>query len=443
MKLAQLLDKKVALWGFGLEGQASLAYLQNKLPDLVLTILCPENEAISAPAQVIFDHQTVDATLLSQFDVVIKSPGISPYQAAVTEASTQFTSATALWFANEREHVAAKVIAITGTKGKSTSAAMLAHVLQNMGFDTVLAGNFGVPLLSQTKPCDFVVLETSSYQAYDGQITADVGLLLNLYSEHLDWHQSEAQYHRDKWRVVEQAGAVVLNADDANSQDLSKSMTHMNISYFAAPEGFYVLQNSLMYQDKALMSLHGWSLKGRHNLLNAAAVCQVISVLGLAVMSGINHIKSFKALPHRLQDLGQFAGVTAINDSISSTPKSTMAALDTVTWSKTVLLVGGFDRGLDWQCFVDHLGGKNQRIKQVICSGQNGQKIHQMLQQALPGQATEYCQQLKSAVKKACDYCEKGDVILLSPGAPSFDAFANYQQRGVQFKAWIKEFFMS
>lgn len=443
MKLAQLTQKKVALWGFGLEGQATMTYLQSKLPDLVITVLCPENELIATTAQVIFDHQTVDAKLLSQFDVVIKSPGISPYQEAVAKATTQFTSATALWFANEREHVAAKVIAVTGTKGKSTSAAMLAHVLQNMGFKTVLAGNFGVPLLSQTKPCDFVVLETSSYQAYDGQITADVGVLLNLYSEHLDWHQSEAQYHRDKWRVVEQADAVVLNAEDNNSQQLQSSLGLKKVSYFGAADGFYVLRSTLMYQDKALLSSHGWLLKGRHNLLNAAAVCQVITTLGLGMMPCINHIKTFQALPHRLQDVGLFGGVTAINDSISSTPQSTMAALDTVTWSKTVLLVGGFDRGLDWLCFVDYLGNKNKQIKQVICSGQNGLKIHQLLQQKIPEQATEYCEQLKSAVKKASEFCEKGDVILLSPGAPSFDAFANYQQRGVQFKAWIKEFFMS
>ena len=196
MKLSKLKNKKIALWGFGMEGKSSFSYLKKHLPELPVTVLCPDGEEdlslITNTSIHSYNHQEVTAELLSQFDVVIKSPGITPYQDAVMRSSTKFISATALWFSNEREKVGAKVIAVTGTKGKSTTAAMLAHVLNGMGFDAVLAGNFGVPLLEQTKPCDYVVLETSSYQAQDGAIQADVALLLNLYSEHLDWHKNNS-----------------------------------------------------------------------------------------------------------------------------------------------------------------------------------------------------------------------------------------------------------
>ncbi|WP_154223300.1 UDP-N-acetylmuramoyl-L-alanine--D-glutamate ligase [Marinicella rhabdoformis] len=440
MKLVDLENKKVALWGFGMEGKASLAYLQKRLPDLSLTILCPQSEA--GLSGVKFNHDEITADLLSRFDVVVKSPGISPYQDCVENSTAQFTSATALWFANERRATGAQIIAVTGTKGKSTTAAMLTHVLTGMGFNAVLAGNFGVPLLEQTTLCDYVVLETSSYQAYDGEITADVGLLLNLYSEHLDWHGSESQYHKDKCRVIASAQQVVLNAKDEKTLKSQIATHHNQVSYFASEQSFYVLNNSLMYQDKALFSLHAWSLKGRHNLLNAAAVCQVVSVLGLNIMACINHIKTFKSLPHRLQLVGLFNGVIAVNDSISSTPQSTMAALDTVKWDKTILLVGGFDRGLDWQCFVDFLVQQTESLKQVVCSGQNGEKIYKLVQQAIPQQQVALELSLDKAVEVACKRAEVGDTILLSPGAPSFDAFANYQQRGVQFEAWIKQYFM-
>lgn len=440
MKLSDLKNKKVALWGFGMEGKASLAYLQQRLPNLSLTILCPQSEATNA--EVTFNHEKVAADLLSEFDVVVKSPGISPYQNAVINSTAKFTSATALWFANERMHVGAKVIAVTGTKGKSTTSAMLTHVLTGMGFNAVLAGNFGVPLLEQTTPCDYLVLETSSYQAHDGEIEADVAVLLNLYSEHLDWHGSEKQYHKDKFRIIDRAAQAVLNAKDNNSQTLISAEPHNQVSYFASEQGFYVLNNSLMYQDKALFSSYAWSLKGRHNLLNAAAVCQMVSVLGLNIMACINHIKTFKSLPHRLQDLGNFKGVTAINDSISSTPQSTLAALDTVALDKTILLVGGFDRGLNWQCFVDFLKQQEKPLKQVVCSGQNGEKIHNLIQNQLNEQASVFEPKLNQAVILACQTSQAGEFILLSPGAPSFDAFANYQQRGVQFELWIKEFFM-
>lgn len=445
MRVEQLQQLKVAIWGYGVEGQASCEYLQLRCPDLALTVLCPATEIESQTTKVdvqadqhhvLFNHQVVDANLLSQFDVVVKSPGISPYQSAVSAATCQFISSTALWFSNERADNPAQVIAITGTKGKSTSCAMLAEVLKAMGFEVFLAGNFGVPLLHCMNSCDFVVLETSSYQSQDGVIEADVAVLLNLYSEHLNWHGSEAQYHLDKWRLMQQAKQVILNGKDQHSLALlAAEPVAAEVTFFEDIQGFYELRNVLMYQDKALLSQYGWQLKGAHNLKNAAAVCTVLTLLGLDIKSGINALKQFKALPHRLETVAELDGVTYINDSIASTPHATWAAMSTVDLQHTILLVGGFDRGVDWSWWVDKL--TDAAPKMIICSGDNGEKIQQLILNRQIKTQCIYQASLKLAVEAAQQAARAGDCVLLSPGAPSFDAFDNYQQRGQQFIQWI------
>lgn len=439
MKLAQLKTETVAIWGFGVEGKATLHYLRQKLPDLQLTILCPSDEAepLDEPSNYHFCHQPITAELLSRFTVVIKSPGISPYQAAVADCTANIISGSSLWFANQRQCSNAKIIAITGTKGKSTTAAMLTHILSELDYKVVLAGNFGTPLLQCLDDYDYIILETSSYQAQDGSIQADCAVLLNLYQEHLDWHGSERQYHLDKWRLLQNAKHSIISAGDKSSQQMQQQFPLSEFSQFNQNNGFYVLNNSLMYQYQALLSTHGWQLKGKHNLANAAAVCQVLTVLGLPVGRAINALRDFKPLPHRLQTVANIAGVSYIDDSIASTPKATLAALQTVNLSKTWLLIGGFDRDLDWQDFIDFC--QNQHLKGILCSGQNGAKIHQMLTKVTKNSDLQVFKELVDAVAYACQNAQSGDTVLLSPGAASFDAFANYQQRGVQFAKWIKQ----
>ncbi len=444
MQLNKLRQLNVAVWGFGVEGRASCEYLNYRCPDVKLTVLCPDNEVIEEVSagmysELVFNHQNIDHHLLSQFDVVIKSPGITPYQNAVKKASCEFISSTALWFSNERESNPAQIIAVTGTKGKSTSCAMLTEVLKAMDYEVQLVGNFGVPLIQCTEPCDFLVLETSSYQAQDGRIKADVAVLLNLFSEHLDWHGSEQQYHLDKWQLIKEAKQVILNAKDTNTQKLlvDDSLHNDNqlINYFEDIQGFYELDEVLMYQDKALLSQYGWQLKGAHNLKNAASVCSVLITLGLDIKVGLNAIKQFKALPHRLETVAKIKGVTYINDSISSTPHATIAAMNTLDASRTILLLGGFDRGVDWQWWVEDIATHPPKI--IICSGQNGKNIHRLiLNHKIKTQCIYDCR-LEKAVALAKQQAQPGDVVLLSPGAPSFDAFENYQHRGQQFIRWI------
>ena len=438
MKLADLTHQKIAIWGYGVEGQATVGYLNNHLPELKLTVLCPGKEADAADVR--FNHQTVTAELLNQFDVVIKSPGISPYQTAVQDSQTEIISASALWFSNElnRGDKRPTIIAITGTKGKSTASYLLHQALQAYGLRVVIAGNFGTPLIACDRDYDVIVLETSSYQAQDGAIQADIAVLLNLYSEHLDWHGDDNQYHRDKWHLMKTAQQAVLNVSDKNSQRLQQDSPAKTVTYFNQLSGFYVLDGVLMFQDKALLSTAGWSLRGVHNLHNLAAVLTVLKVLDLDVKPALNAIKKCSPLPHRLQSLGAFKGVHVINDSIASTPHASWAALQTCPAQRTVLLLGGYERGVDWHWFAEKIADKPP--KKIIGSGANGQRILQTLQSHNDIMDCEYIASLEQAVKKAFSLTQPGDYLLLSPGAPSFDAFRDYQDRGQQFSQWIQEF---
>jgi len=432
MLLTELKQQRVAVWGYGVEGRATAAYLHQRLPGWSFVVLCQPHETDQHHQEYVTDEVTNN--VLNQFDVVIKSPGISPYTTPASKASCRLLSSSALWFANERH---GQVVAITGTKGKSTVSAMVTHVLISLGHRVVLAGNFGRPLISCLDDDAFVILETSSYQSQDGSIQADLAVLLNLYSEHLNWHLDEATYHRDKWRLLEQADEVVLNARDLNSLAwLKQSPLTAAVSWFNDQHGFYELDGNLMYQDKALMSPFGWALKGRHNMVNAAAACQILSRLGMDIMPVLNAIKQFQPLPHRLQTVWQAAGVSYIDDSIASTPKATIAALSTTNPERTVLLVGGFDRGLSWDEFAHEVSPRPP--KAIICSGENGEKIARViLNHGIKTQCI-YKPNLQDAVKLARQMVRSGDVVLLSPGAPSFDAFDDYQHRGRMFLQWVK-----
>jgi len=431
LKLEHLQLLNIAIWGYGVEGKAMAAYCQTHLPQTSCTILCKPEEVDST--ELCFHTEEITADVLNGFDVVIKSPGISPYQTPASETQTPLVSTAAVWFAN---HKTGPVIAITGTKGKSTSSCLLAHVLKTMGHKVALAGNIGEPLIDCQQTYDYVVLETSSYQAQDGFIQADIGVLLNLFPEHLNWHGDEATYYQDKLRLLEKSRIKLLNAQDSQTQALL-DMEQSAVCFFNDLPSYHVVEDVLMYRDKPLLSEHGWALLGRHNLLNAAAVLAVIEALQLDVRAAVNAMRSFKPLAHRLQTVAELNGVRFIDDSIASTPVATLAALAVVPNQRTILLVGGYDRGIDWSDFAQNI--ETDPPKMVLCCGQNGAMIAKLLQSYGVESEMELCDDLKTAVQVAQKNAKSGDYVLLSPGAPSYDAFENYQARGLAFKQWINQ----
>ena len=437
LRLAELADARVAVWGFGREGRAALAVLRRYFPHKTLTVFCNEAEASERTGDPAADGrlrvvvQPPDVAALEQFDIVVKSPGISPYKlpaAAALRAGVRFVSGSALWFA---EHPHARTICVTGTKGKSTVAALIAHVLRKSGKVVALAGNIGLPLLeliAPPQPPDWWVIELSSFQTHDFGGAPAVAVVNNLYEEHLDWHGTRERYATDKLMIAANATHLVVNAQEAL---LAATDSHASRSIFGAAHGWHVATDAVCRGNVAVLPLRAVPLPGLHNAQNVCAALAALEAAGLDAAALAPHVATFKALPHRLQRLGSHDGIDYVNDSIATTPHATIEALRSVG-ARTVVLVGGFDRGLDWRPFVDYVAAHSPAA--IVTMGANGAAIAAALKAVDQRHFTLHeSRSLAEALALARRAAPPGATILLSPGAPSFDAFRDYAERGREF----------
>ena len=448
MRISQLEDRRVALWGWGREGRAAYRAIRVRLPSLPLTLFCNSDEVASAnaldDARLAIETEA-SAGRLSAFDVVIKSPGISPYRPEALVAAHQgamFIGGTALWFA---EHPEARTLCVTGTKGKSTTTALLAHLLRAGGHRTALAGNIGLPLLEvldgpqalldPPSPPEFWAIELSSYQTRDvaaGGTRPEVAIVTNIFPEHLDWHGSEQRYIDDKLALLGEAKPriAVLNANDP-----LLSAYQGDVRWFNRDDGWHLRGDALYRGERFVFDTTNVPLPGRHNRSNLCAVLAAIEALGLDAAALAPHAATFQPLPHRLQVLGTRDGLTWVNDSISTTPHASLAALDVYRERRVALLVGGHDRGLDWTAFADAMA--SQAPAAVITMGDNGPRIHALLSEVATraGFALMAAPDLAAAVDQARAFLAGEGVVLMSPGAPSFGAYRDYTERGRHFAA--------
>ncbi len=434
MRIAGLAAKRVAIWGFGREGRAAIQALRKRLPELPLALYCSESEAEEAQAfdaaLRIYPHEP-DAVALSAYDIVIKSPGISAYKPAIITAQaqgTRFTSGTALWFA---ENPQARVVAVTGTKGKSTTTALIAHLARAQGVRTALAGNIGLPLLELLdQQADLWAIELSSFQT--GEAGAlELGVITSLYEEHLDWHGSRERYVADKLKLVDQANRLLVNAQQPVL--LEKTAHHPHRSLFGQTEGWHVAEDAIYRGEQRVFPLQRMSVPGLHNALNACAALAALEAMGIDAIAAAQGLASFRPLPHRLQPLGERDGLHWINDSISTTPLATLAALESLRDREVTVIVGGHDRGLDWAPFVE--GVKSRKALRIVAQGANGPRIAAALRAARLEIPLGDVDHLADAIDMARTITPEGGTVLLSPGAPSFDQFHDYAERGRCFVA--------
>ncbi|MEO6103974.1 MAG: UDP-N-acetylmuramoyl-L-alanine--D-glutamate ligase [Pseudoxanthomonas sp.] len=447
MRISQLEGRRVALWGWGREGRAAYHAIRARLPAQALTLFCNVEEAVQAGLLADTNlHVELQATaaLLGEQDIVVKSPGISPYSEAAraaVERGTCFVGGSTLWF-DEQAHdtgFAANTICITGTKGKSTTTALLAHLLRAGGHRTALAGNIGMPLLEMLDPKpspEFWAIELSSYQTLDiaaAQARPEVAVVLNLFPEHLDWHGSEARYMADKLALVTGARPrlAILNAADPRLASLR--LADSEVHWFNHAQGWHLRGDDVYRSDRFVFDSTRTPLPGRHNRGNLCAVLATIEALGLDAVALAAHAESFRPLPNRLQTLGTRDGITYVNDSISTTPHATLAALECFREQAVAVLVGGHDRGLDWSDFAEAMQDRAPQI--IITMGANGSRIHDLLAPlARTGKfRLEAAGDLESAVAQAHDLLGSTGLVLLSPGAPSFGAYRDYVARGRHF----------
>jgi UDP-N-acetylmuramoylalanine--D-glutamate ligase len=446
MHIADLAGRRVAVWGYGREGRAACAALRARLPELAFTLFCSEPEARALVSDLSAMRPTDDATNrdavvavtklpdaaeLSAFDVVIKSPGISAYRPEIFEAQhngTLFTSGTALWFA---EHPQARVIAVTGTKGKSTVSALIAHLLRALGRRTALAGNIGLPLLELLDPLaspDWWVVELSSFQTRTAP-SVEIGAINNLYEEHLDWHGTRERYATDKLALADAARTLIVNA--LQPELVTRTAAHPHRIVFGDASAWHVRDGALFRADVRALELADLPLEGSHNALNVCAALTALEAGGEDALAALPHVRAFRPLPHRLQVLGERDGFTWIDDSIATTPQATFEALASLRGREITVLVGGHDRGLDWHAFAEAV--RREPPHAIVTMGANGERIAGVLREAAPNCRLETTAVLVDAVSIARRITPRGGVILLSPGAPSFDQFRDYAERGRAF----------
>ena len=439
MRLAELEGRRVAVWGAGREGRAAWRWLAARL-SAPPALLCPGAEADAARAlagdgAVFAGEVTVD--LLRHFDVVVKSPGISPYRPPVPEAAlggVRFTSGTALWFA---AHAGARTIAITGTKGKSSTTALVAHLLRAAGRRVVLAGNIGLPLLEadDTFEPDWWVMEVSSFQARDLGGVPDIAAVLNLYPEHLDWHGTVDRYYRDKLRLLGVPGArpraSVLWREQAWPEG---TLPESGVHWFGDAAGWHVAEGAVWRGTQRVLDVDAIPLPGAHNALNLCAALAVIDAAGQDAAPLAPAVASFRPLPHRLQPLGERDGLAWVNDSIATTPHATLAALAHHRGRPLALIVGGHDRGVPWDDFARAVAVDPPRA--ILAIGAAGPRILAALDAVDRARCVvEGAADLAAAVARARALLPPGGLVLLSPGAPSFGEFRDYDERGRRFAA--------
>ncbi len=394
MRLTDLHHKKIAVWGMGKEGLAMAAFLTRQGLSFLQVNEQNENDILTC-------------------DVVFKSPGISLYHPLIEQAVAKgivITSGSGFFMENKPQKM--RTIAVTGTKGKSTTSSLMAHVLTKMGYTVAYGGNIGVPLIDLWgKQADFLVAELSSYQCADISTGFDVTIVTNLYPEHIDWHQSHERYYQDKLHILSvrhDGQKAVLNRQNEKLMQLTQGQ----------PDTVFFNQSV-----KTIKSL----LLGRHNQENIDAVRVALEALVLPTDNLEQHLADFKPLAHRLE-VFEVNGVTYIDDSISTTPETAVAALKVFEGKRRFLLVGGYDRKQDYGCLLDYIKGKDVTL---VCLPDTGIALHHQVDGSLSAEDME------QAVRLVKDRVRQGDVVILSPGAPSYNCYQNFEERGRDFKTQI------
>jgi UDP-N-acetylmuramoylalanine--D-glutamate ligase len=447
--IASLAGRRVALWGWGREGRAAYRAIRARLPQQPLTLFCSEAEAADAaalndPSLRVEREATGEA--LSVFGIVVKSPGISPYKPEAlfaAERGTRFVGGTGLWFTEHAsDGTMQRTFCVTGTKGKSTTTALLAHLLRAAGLRTALAGNIGLPLLELIDAsADAWAIELSSYQTRDVAASGArprIAIVTNLHPEHLDWHGGEQRYIADKLALLTEAKPeiAVLNAEDPTLAALE--LPDSVLRWYGDARGWHLRGDALHRGSAFVMDTSSLPLPGRHNRGNLCAVLTALEAFGLDAVSLAPHAASFAPLPHRLQPVGERDGILYVDDSISTTPHATLAALALYRERKVAVLVGGHDRGLPWEEFAEAMREHAPRAIVTLghgVAGQNGDRIHAVLSpMAAEGRfALSQARDLDEALVQARGALPDGGVVLLSPGAPSFGPYRDYVARGRRF----------
>ena len=414
--LNRLRGKRILILGFGREGKSTLRFLNKYLREAVVAV-ADQNEM---EAVQYFGTGYLEA--MYDYDIVIKTPGISLL--GFDTKGVEITSQTDLFLSQFHN----QTIGITGTKGKSTTTSLIYHLLKESGRDAILTGNIGIPcfdIMEDIKQESIVVYELSAHQLEYVHNSPRVGVLLNVFEEHLDHFGSMARYKAAKLNIMRYMGEddVAVIHEDLLEDAWRFFVNNIVFSLFDISE----------FVDTTRLPLIG-----KHNLLNVkAALLACYAYEGVDCDELLPSLYTFKPLEHRLERVGIFGGVTFVNDSISTIPQATVSACDALG-RVDFLLLGGFDRGIDYQPLADYL--MEHPVSHVLFTGKAGERMMQLLKDNGIDVDMQPYASMEAAFGYLAVHAQSGDVCLLSPAASSYDQYKNFEERGRKFKTLAQRF---
>ncbi|MGH3751253.1 MAG: UDP-N-acetylmuramoyl-L-alanine--D-glutamate ligase [Pseudonocardiaceae bacterium] len=427
---SDLRGRAVGIYGLGCEGEANLrAALALGLDPILVDDVATRAEINGRPVLSTVPH---GLAALLKCDVVIKTPGVSRYGRMVRllgEAGVPVVGGVGLWL---QEADRSKVLCITGTKGKSTTTAIVGHLLAGLGYRCLIGGNIGLPPQDPLAQGDFDywAIEVSSYQAMDLACSPPVVAVTSLHPDHLPWHDGNPEtYFRDKLSAASQPGAhiTVVNGDSA----LLRSRREL-----LGPRVHWVHSDD----DPSADWMLPLGVPGSHNRRNALIVRESLRAMGLPEADDETRMKTaaegFVGLDSRLCTIGTAGGVTFVDDSLSTNVLPTIAAVEAFPNRRIALIVGGQSRGIDYQPLG--VGLRARAVELLLISvPDNGPEIRCEVESAGPGKHVSAVDatDLRDAVRRGYDWARPDGVVLMSPAAPSFGRFRDYRERAAEFAA--------
>ena len=471
----QFVDKEIVILGLGREGLSTYQFLRNYLntkplwlvDEKGLSHLGEEWQKISAsdPNIQFSSHLKQEELTGNKTGVVIfKTPGIPPHNRLLEQARTlnaTFTSNTDLFFTViklinsglDTENKKVEIIGVTGTKGKSTTTAIIDHILTIAGIYSFLGGNIGIAPLSlfesiadatknnATEYPVFAVLELSCHQLNDMTNSPNYAVILDITPEHLDYYESFNEYVAAKSHICmyqKESDFAILDSELYIPKKIAHLSQARQLTFNFKRN---IIHNWITVAKEKIADLDTIPLIGQHTIGNSLPAVVIAKQLGISNQDIARGLETFKSLPHRLELIEQIDGVSYYNDSLSTTPVATIAAIKSFKTSPIILIAGGFDRGLDYsnlaQTIVDH------QIKHLILLPDTGETILDEVKKRLNNNMGEFTYtfvtSMQQAVRIAKESAKSGDIILMSPASASFNLFEDYQDRGNQFRKFASQ----
>lgn len=436
MRFEDLAGRRVVIWGAGREGRAAYAELVRR--GISASIALTGEGAVPGDLAPVVVTGPAALERLTSAEVVIKSPGVprtAPEFARVRELGVAITSLTDLWLSDN----ASRVLAVTGTKGKSTTSSLVQHLLTSIGIPACLVGNGGTPVTDGDSPeARVAVTEVSSYQAAELSVSPRVAVVTSLYPEHLPWHGGFEQYVADKLNLVAHGPEIVV-VPDLQGDLASLVRDRLGEETRLVDPGSFGIASSeagIFWSAVGELPAEDVAIQGRHNIANLALALAAV-VAGFEVPQDrhgtlLAAAATFAPLAHRLETIPSDDGRRWVDDSLATAPEAVVAALSTFPRERIALLLGGADRGLSLEPLRDYLAMRRGGSVEVVAVGPAGERWMR------EGGSTIAVSRLMDSFADALRWLREAptcDVVLLSPGAPSFDEFASYEERSAAFRA--------